>query len=139
VRREMDRAVTSYLVNNGGIGELGLYEELLAPEVVALEFRYFDGAELLDEWDSTAAKNLPLAVEISLAVANPNVDRAEAAMLDIATMSGEQGYRVYRLLVHLPAAKTLEQQEQEAAAAAAAQTGSTATGGTTTGGTSTTP
>lgn len=137
VRREMDRAVTSYSVNNGGGQELGQYEELLAPEVAALEFRYFDGSTWLDEWDSTVAKNLPVAVEISLAVADPSVDRDEAALLDVASMTAEQGYRVYRLLVHLPAAKSLAQQETDAAAEAAKAAASTATGSTATGGTTT--
>jgi hypothetical protein len=119
VRREMDRAATSWAINNGGLDELSAYEELLAPEVAALEFRYFDGYEWFDEWDSTAAQNVPVAVEISLAIAAPTVDRSTATLVDLATLAADPGYRIYRLLVHLPAAKTLAEQEADAAAEAA--------------------
>jgi hypothetical protein len=121
VRREMDRAATQWAQNNGGLQSMAEYEQLLAPEVVALEFRYFDGVDWLEEWDSSIANNLPVAVEISLAVTNPAVKQSAASMVDLASMSAEEGYRVYRLLVHLPASKSLLEQEAEAAAAAAAE------------------
>ncbi len=40
--------------------------ELLASEVVSLQFRYFDGMEWYDEWDSQATGTLPAAVEVTL-------------------------------------------------------------------------
>ena len=36
------------------------------PEVVAMEFRYFDGAAWSDQWSSLARKSLPVAVEIRI-------------------------------------------------------------------------
>jgi len=40
-------------------------EELLCRQVTALNFRYFDGSQWFDVWDSTAAGDiLPLAVEV---------------------------------------------------------------------------
>ncbi len=46
-------------------------EEVLCRNVASLNFRYFDGSNWLDEWDSTAdANSLPLAVEIDLEVAH---------------------------------------------------------------------
>jgi prepilin-type N-terminal cleavage/methylation domain-containing protein len=41
-----------------------------APEVVGLEFRYFDGSGWSDQWDSIARKSLPVAVEAVLRVAS---------------------------------------------------------------------
>jgi prepilin-type N-terminal cleavage/methylation domain-containing protein len=48
-------------------------EQILCRGVVSLNLRYYDGAEWLDEWDSTTdANSLPLAVEIDLEVAHPD-------------------------------------------------------------------
>jgi len=74
---------------------------LLAPEVVeppgqvicrsvsGLNFRYFDGSDWYDEWDSTAKNNaLPLAVAITLTVRRSG-----------RTQAGAEDYRLSRLLV----------------------------------------
>jgi len=47
---------------------------LSLPEVVALEFRYFDGRDWTDAWDSRARRGLPSAVEVSfeLDIAKPS-------------------------------------------------------------------
>ena len=45
--------------------------EVLCRGVLAMNFRYFDGVSWLDSWDSTTVENsLPLAIEVSLTVAN---------------------------------------------------------------------
>lgn len=47
---------------------------LVLPDVVALDFRFFNGKEWGEEWDSTNPRDFavaPLAVEIELAVASP--------------------------------------------------------------------
>jgi hypothetical protein len=128
VRREMDRAATTFAYNNGGLDELSLYEEPLAPEVVALEFRYFDGTALIEEWDTSLAKNLPVAVEIFLVLAGQDADYSMAASLDAYNLSLQPGFSGYRLLVHLPGAKSLADQEADAALEAAAAASGTGTG-----------
>ena len=40
-------------------------QDLLAPEISEVQFRYFDGAEWLDEWDSRTLGQLPLAIEVT--------------------------------------------------------------------------
>ena len=40
--------------------------ELFAPEVVEIEFTYFDGEALLSEWDSSLEERLPAAIQIRL-------------------------------------------------------------------------
>jgi prepilin-type N-terminal cleavage/methylation domain-containing protein len=51
--------------------EMEPQEQILCRSVASLNFRYFDGSNWLDEWDSTAdANSLPLAVEIDLEVAH---------------------------------------------------------------------
>ncbi len=47
-----------------------------APEVVSLKFRYFDGTRWRKSWDSLSRKGLPVAVEMTLAVAS--LDDADA-------------------------------------------------------------
>ena len=46
-------------------------EQVLCRSVASLNFRYFDGSNWLDEWDSTAdANSLPLAVEVDIEIAH---------------------------------------------------------------------
>ena len=51
--------------------EVGMDSSLMwAPEVVALQFRYFDGAKWRSSWDSLDRKGLPVAVEMTFGVAS---------------------------------------------------------------------
>ena len=46
-------------------------EQVLCRSVASLNFRYFDGSNWVDEWDSTAdANSLPLAVEVDIEIAH---------------------------------------------------------------------
>lgn len=76
--------------------------ELLAPEVISLEFRYFDGLDWYNEWNSEATGSLPAAVEITLGFvyeAPPVMNRRPGAST-VRTRS--IGYRRY--VVRLPLA-----------------------------------
>ncbi|MBL8851483.1 MAG: hypothetical protein JNG89_17500, partial [Planctomycetaceae bacterium] len=53
--------------------------KLIAPEIASLTFRYFDGQEWVDSWDSMAMDGLPLAIEVTLGY------RDEAAEADLPT------------------------------------------------------
>lgn len=44
--------------------------KLQAKEVSAIQFRYFDGIEWLEEWDSTALNDLPKSIEVTLTLRN---------------------------------------------------------------------
>ena len=49
--------------------EVGMDNSVMwAPEVVALQFRYFDGSKWRESWDSLTRKGLPVAVEMTMAV-----------------------------------------------------------------------
>ncbi|MBN2579940.1 MAG: prepilin-type N-terminal cleavage/methylation domain-containing protein [Pirellulales bacterium] len=93
-RREMDRAAALYAAQRGGQATLDQAAELMAPEVEALEFRYFDGQEWLDYWDSSVLEGLPLAVEIRLKLIRRPVTSRQAPTSVI-----------YRQVVHLPTAQ----------------------------------
>lgn len=65
--------------SNGSVGamsnEVGS-AELIAPEVVDITFAYYDGSQLLDEWDSGLAEELPAAVEIRLTLLKEPFEQA---------------------------------------------------------------
>ena len=50
------------LLDQSGTGRT----QVLAPEVISLAFRYFDGVDWTDAWDSRAMERLPNAVEVTL-------------------------------------------------------------------------
>lgn len=45
--------------------------KIMAPEVRSISFRYYDGAQWQEEWDSTALNLLPNAIEITLVLFTP--------------------------------------------------------------------
>jgi hypothetical protein len=49
------------------------------PEVVALEFRYFDGQDWTDAWDSRAQKSLPSAVEVAFELESHETSKPHSA------------------------------------------------------------
>jgi len=67
--------------------------QLLAPEVLDIEFAYYDGEKLLDDWDSAVQDSLPQAVEITLKL-------TEERLVD--SLSDEPDAIEYRLFVRLP-------------------------------------
>ena len=85
-----------------GTGEEGKY--VIAPEVTRVEFRYFDGTDWQDTWDSTALgednktpMGPPLAIEIMLEIRTP------------ATLGREEHKQRYRHVVAIPTANGLPQ------------------------------
>jgi hypothetical protein len=108
VRRVLGRAVTHWAAENGGLADLERAGEVIAPEVTALEFRYFDGLTWLTTWDSDQLGGLPLAVEIVMAI-QPAARRGAARG---TSTSGTQPFSlaasgpndmVFRFVVAIPA------------------------------------
>lgn len=58
----------------GDSARTGAHVELLAPEVVAFQLTYFDGTDVVEEWDSLVDRGLPRGVEILLTIAEPRFD-----------------------------------------------------------------
>lgn len=65
-RRELDRAATQFAAAQGSVAGLDATAEPMAPEVVGLEFRYYDGSGWTTSWDSTASEGPPTAVQIAI-------------------------------------------------------------------------
>lgn len=106
VRRELIEPVAAWA------SELGMLEAYdpaappLAPEVVAVEFRYHDGSDWLDAWDSSSMGALPRAVEITLLLVSADTADPDPAApsLDLGlSADADSELRRYRLVVNIPA------------------------------------
>jgi hypothetical protein len=96
----LDSAITS-----GTLEGLGA-TEMLAPEIIAIQFQYFDGTTWQTSWDSTSMGALPRAVEVTVQV----VTTAELRRQAIGTTPvGE----VYRLVVPMVLSTPIDLQEVE--------------------------
>jgi hypothetical protein len=104
VRQEIDRAQWLAAQELGDQATLESGQKLLAPEVVAIEFRYFDGTQVLDTWDTKVSGGLPPAVEVRIWIADPKeVHAAEAAGMGM--LSTQAAAREFRQTIFLPLAK----------------------------------
>lgn len=122
VRREMDRAITSWANENGNLSGLESGDEILAPEVVSIEFGYFDGSEWLLEWDTSTEEMLPLAIQITLGMTSTVRSTTPAA----ASATASENVRYYSMILQLPTGG----QPTAKTGASTESAGSTETGGT---------
>ena len=61
-----DRMAIEHADIESDIDTLAEAATIIAPEVVSLAFRYFDGLNWVEEWDSLSAQRLPNAIEITI-------------------------------------------------------------------------
>jgi hypothetical protein len=106
MRREMVEPVALWAAQLGAIDDSNPAVLPLAPEVVAVEFRYHNGTDWSDTWDSSSSGTLPRAVEITLLLAPEDMSASDIAAwsvgLGLSTTGAETDMRRYRLVVHLP-------------------------------------
>jgi prepilin-type N-terminal cleavage/methylation domain-containing protein len=81
----------------------------LVPEVAQFGMRYFDGSQWFKEWDSTARKALPLAIEVAVQLRAFDEPEQPAHHLSNDPVSEEAKAMpphlpIYRLVIHLPSA-----------------------------------
>ena len=112
VRRSVDRAVTQYAYENGQSSQLQRTGDLIAPEVIALEFQYFDGTTWQTQWDGSQ-QGLPHVVKITIAMqresrATSNPISPGISISSISTaMRQEYGIEVYSTNTIIPGAQLL--------------------------------
>lgn len=87
---------------------LATMARIIAPEVNYLQFRYFDGAEVVDSWDSSVMGRLPSAVEVEIGF-RPQQDFSTREVL---AGQGSQPEQVYRQLIALPLAQPYVVEEE---------------------------
>ncbi|GAA4437688.1 prepilin-type N-terminal cleavage/methylation domain-containing protein [Bremerella cremea] len=116
VRRELDRAVTQYAMNNGDTRNLDATAEILAPEVSLLQFRYYDGYDWLEEWDSETMGCLPMAVDVVIAIRDHDLTQAMlndgGTTISVDENTNQVG-QVFRRLIRIPIGKPYEEVEEE--------------------------
>jgi len=82
-RRQLDRQAMQYAIQEGIEFEYEQDDEPLAPEVEWIEFAYFDPTinelgmtgDWISEWDMDERQELPLAVQITVAIRRPDFGR----------------------------------------------------------------
>ncbi len=106
IRRELDRAVTAFAAETGSLYNIDLNLSPIAPEVVGIEFWYTDGSQWYEYWDSVERQGLPVAIEVTLYIAQPRDSsgglfglgrRSDLQVLDNA--------RTYKTVVYIPSAR----------------------------------
>ncbi len=127
VRRSVDRSVTQYAYEVGQSNQLSRTGELIAPEVLAVEFQYFDGTAWQIQWDGST-QGLPQVVKITIAMQRESKSKSNPLTPGIAIssinadMMREYGLEVYSTNTIIPGAQLL-----------VAPQGTTASGSTDTG------
>ncbi len=115
VRQQLSRAIMSWNELGNSTDSLS-NAEILAEEVTAIEFGYFDGVTWYSDWDSTAAGGIPVAVALAIQV---EMKRSRSGQ-QIAATQGEDPdlattATIHRMVVHLPAARKAVSEEMIAA------------------------
>jgi type II secretory pathway pseudopilin PulG len=101
VRQEIARPLRTFAERNGNRALLELGQVLIAPEVVHLEFRYYDGEPVVDVWDMHEEDALPVAIEIRIWLVTPEeVGTADGSSYDANRLVATA--REYRQTVSLP-------------------------------------
>ncbi|MEM9586895.1 MAG: prepilin-type N-terminal cleavage/methylation domain-containing protein, partial [Planctomycetota bacterium] len=107
VRRSLDRTASVYAAVEGNISSLNQTGELIAPEVLSIEFSYWDGFQWQIEWSSDEMGELPLAVKVVMQVSDPNT--ALGAEVDALVEP-----RTFAHVVRLPMARVIEEEDDAA-------------------------
>jgi hypothetical protein len=113
VRRSLDRAVTQYAYINGNSEQLARTGEIIAPEVIGIEFSYFNASSGWQmQWDSSQM-GLPHVIKVTLAMQTESKARSSplepGLMLSTITsgMVEEHGIQFYSVNVIIPGSMLL--------------------------------
>ena len=98
-RLEGDRLALAMADQQSSIALLASKTEILAPEVDAIKFTYFDGFHWRYDWDSSILGGLPKAIEVLVEL------RPAPGRLNTGLSSAPN---VYRLLIAIPLAKPID-------------------------------
>ena len=98
-RLEGDRLALAMADQESSIAFLASKTEILAPEVDAIKFTYFDGFQWRNDWDSNILGGMPKAIEV-LVELRPAPSQSQGG--------GSSAPNVYRLLIAIPLAKPID-------------------------------
>ena len=112
VRRSLDRAVTQYAYEMGNSDQLIRTGEIIAPEVLGIDFSYFGANGWQTEWDSTSL-GLPSVVKVTIAMQRESSARTNPMSPGISlstlnnSMIQEYGIELYSMNILIPGAALL--------------------------------
>jgi type II secretory pathway pseudopilin PulG len=132
VRQEIPRPARIYAEQNGASAVLESGQKLIAPEVIQIEFRYFDGEQVTDRWDMAEEQRLPLAIDVSVWL----VTAEEAARLGNSMYNVQEllnSARLYRQTVFLPMSELTRSGAATSGSTSASSSSGSSTGSSTTG------
>ncbi|MGV3486487.1 MAG: prepilin-type cleavage/methylation domain-containing protein [Planctomycetaceae bacterium] len=123
VRRELDRAASNWATESGGLTGLLMTGDLIASEVVAIGFEYFDGIIWQIMWNSDEVGAMPKAIRITLTISDPD------AVTDTASLAAgmDAGTRTFTHVVLLPVGMTATESTETTETLPAADSSGTAT------------
>ncbi len=105
VRRELDRAANKWAVESGGVAGLLATGDLVATEVIAIEFAYFDGMIWQMFWNSDNMQSLPVAIQVKITIGDPAEIESGDAAAQATTETGVAGARSFTQIIHIPAGR----------------------------------
>jgi hypothetical protein len=128
VRQETPRAERVFAEQNGGSDVLQSGETLIAPEVMHIEFHYFDGSEAFDTWDMKERKSLPVAIEVCVWLRSPNAANEAIGTYTAADLVNKA--HEYKQVVFLPMAELMNSQQSNGMGQSSTETSSTGSSAT---------
>jgi len=100
VRQEVPHMLRAFAEQVGNARILESGQALVAPELIHIEFRYFDGSQVVEQWDMRERNSLPIAVEVRIWLSTPDPDHPTLSYYDLAEKISNA--RQYRQTVYLP-------------------------------------
>jgi hypothetical protein len=101
-RLEGDRLALSMADQQTNVAIMATHTEILAPEVTAARFMYYDGFRWRADWDSSVFGGLPIAIDVEI-VLHPHAGLSQPGM-----QTGSAGAGVYRLVIPVPLGKPID-------------------------------
>ena len=112
VRRSLDRAVTQYAYEIGSTTQLMRTGEIIAPEVLGIDFSYFGPEGWQTQWDSSTM-GLPSVVKVTIAMQRESAARTNPMSPGVSlsslnsSMMQEYGIQLYSMNILIPGAALL--------------------------------
>ncbi|HBJ37717.1 MAG TPA: hypothetical protein DDZ51_23770 [Planctomycetaceae bacterium] len=107
VRRELDRAANKWAVESGGIAGLLATGDLVATEVIAIEFAYFDGTIWQMFWNSDDLQSLPVAIQVKITIGDPAAIQSGDVTTEAAMQPGVASARSFTQIIQIPAGRVV--------------------------------
>lgn len=107
VRRELDRAANKWAVESGAMAGLLATGDLVATEVIAIEFAYFDGTIWQMFWNSDDMQSLPVAIQVKITIGDPTAIQSGDVVAQATTETGVAGPRSFTQIIQIPAGRVV--------------------------------